>query len=252
MPEPTDVKCPSCAQKLAAVDESGLVNALQEHPHEEHALAVSRERVRENGTYKKTSRWTYRDPKDWIGVPVPDAGVPGETVERARAAVQSNVRTSRAAGREWELSGGVARCASCGSTMRTRTRARDNGGEPLAYYVCSRAHQGGGCDATRNHAARVGVHPRRYVVREPEEPRLADGPHLVPLRDLQAPAGESLDGPPNGREQAPGGNGVGSGGAGRVRRWAVHLVQSRIIVDLRVRRWFGAEKPAASRYKIPP
>jgi hypothetical protein len=129
MPEPMDVKCPSCDQRLAAADESGLVNVLQEHLHEEHALAVSRERVRENGTYKKTSRWTYRDPKDWIGVPVPDAGVPGEAVERARAAVQSNVRTSRAAGREWELSGGVARCASCGSTMRTRTRARDNGGE---------------------------------------------------------------------------------------------------------------------------
>ena len=144
MPEPMDVKCPSCDQKLGAADESGLVNILQEHLHEEHALAVSRERVRENGTYKKTSRWTYRDPKDWIGVPVPDAGAPGETVERARAAVQSNVRTSRAAGREWELSGGVARCASCGSTMRTRTRARDNGGEPLAYYVCSRAHQGAG------------------------------------------------------------------------------------------------------------
>ena len=114
---------------------------------------VESERVRENGTYKKTSRWTYRDPKDWIGVPVPDAGVPSETVERARTAVESNVRTSRAAGREWELSGGVARCASCGSTMRTRTRSRDNGGEPLAYYVCSRAHQGGGCGATRNHRA---------------------------------------------------------------------------------------------------
>jgi len=48
MPEPMDVKCPSCAQKLAAVDESGLVNVLQEHLHEEHALEMPRERVREN------------------------------------------------------------------------------------------------------------------------------------------------------------------------------------------------------------
>ena len=48
MPEPMDVKCPSCAQKLAAADEGGLANALQEHLHEEHALEMPRERVREN------------------------------------------------------------------------------------------------------------------------------------------------------------------------------------------------------------
>ncbi len=48
MPEPMDVKCPSCDQKLAAADESGLVNVLQEHLYEEHALKMPRERVREN------------------------------------------------------------------------------------------------------------------------------------------------------------------------------------------------------------
>ena len=48
MPEPMDVKCPSCDQKLGAADESGLVNALQEHLHGEHALEMPRERVREN------------------------------------------------------------------------------------------------------------------------------------------------------------------------------------------------------------
>ncbi len=48
MPEPMDVKCPSCNQKLAAADESGLVNVLQEHLYEEHALEMPRERVREN------------------------------------------------------------------------------------------------------------------------------------------------------------------------------------------------------------
>ncbi len=46
MCEPMDVKCPSCDQKLGAADESGLVNALQEHLHEEHALEMPRERVR--------------------------------------------------------------------------------------------------------------------------------------------------------------------------------------------------------------
>ena len=46
--EPMDVKCPSCDQRLAAADESGLVDALREHSYEEHALEIPAERVREN------------------------------------------------------------------------------------------------------------------------------------------------------------------------------------------------------------
>ena len=48
MPEPINVKYPSCDQVLAAADEGGLVNVLQEHLYEEHALEMPRERVREN------------------------------------------------------------------------------------------------------------------------------------------------------------------------------------------------------------
>jgi predicted small metal-binding protein len=48
MAEPISVKCPSCDQILAATDESGLVNVLQEHLYEEHTLEMPRERVREN------------------------------------------------------------------------------------------------------------------------------------------------------------------------------------------------------------
>ena len=48
MAEPINLKCPSCGQILAASDESGLVNVLQEHLYEEHALDIPRERVREN------------------------------------------------------------------------------------------------------------------------------------------------------------------------------------------------------------
>jgi len=43
-----NVKCPSCDQILAAADESVLVNILQEHLYEEHALEMPLERVREN------------------------------------------------------------------------------------------------------------------------------------------------------------------------------------------------------------
>jgi hypothetical protein len=48
MAEPINVKCPSCDQILAAAEASGLVNVLQEHLYEEHALEMPRERVREN------------------------------------------------------------------------------------------------------------------------------------------------------------------------------------------------------------
>ncbi len=48
MAEPIYLNCPSCGQILAAADESGLVNVLQEHLYEEHALDMPLERVREN------------------------------------------------------------------------------------------------------------------------------------------------------------------------------------------------------------
>jgi predicted small metal-binding protein len=48
MLEQPTVKCPSCESDIRAADESGLVNILQEHLYEEHALDTPRERVREN------------------------------------------------------------------------------------------------------------------------------------------------------------------------------------------------------------
>ena len=48
MLEQPTVKCPSCESDIWAADESDLVNVLQEHLYEEHALQIPRERVREN------------------------------------------------------------------------------------------------------------------------------------------------------------------------------------------------------------
>ncbi len=48
MPEPMDVKCPSCGQTLTAADEGGLANILHKHLYEQHALEMPPERVREN------------------------------------------------------------------------------------------------------------------------------------------------------------------------------------------------------------
>jgi hypothetical protein len=48
MLEQPTVKCPSCECDIRAADESALVNVLQEHLYDEHALEMPRERVREN------------------------------------------------------------------------------------------------------------------------------------------------------------------------------------------------------------
>ena len=48
MLEQPTVKCPSCHSDIHAADESGLVNVLQAHLYEEHALEMPTERVREN------------------------------------------------------------------------------------------------------------------------------------------------------------------------------------------------------------
>ena len=48
MPEPINVKCPSCDEVFATADESDLVNDLRAHLYEEHALEMPPERVREN------------------------------------------------------------------------------------------------------------------------------------------------------------------------------------------------------------
>jgi hypothetical protein len=48
MPEPLNVRCPSCEKVFAAAEKGGLVNVLREHLYEEHALEMPPERVREN------------------------------------------------------------------------------------------------------------------------------------------------------------------------------------------------------------
>jgi hypothetical protein len=47
MLEQPTVKWPSCESDIRAADERGLVDVLQEHLYEEHALEMPRQRVRE-------------------------------------------------------------------------------------------------------------------------------------------------------------------------------------------------------------
>jgi hypothetical protein len=48
VPEQLTVKCPSCEGDIRAADESRLVDSLQQHLYEKHAIEMPLERVREN------------------------------------------------------------------------------------------------------------------------------------------------------------------------------------------------------------
>ena len=113
----------------------------------------------ENGRRYGKKYTSYTKPKEeWIGVPVPDAGIPRELVDAAREAVIDNRAPSRAGRRFWELSGGIARCAQCGRRMRTiyRTKQRKSGlRRTYGYYKCPGFHDNGveGCANRRTVSA---------------------------------------------------------------------------------------------------
>jgi hypothetical protein len=93
----------------------------QRHTH-------SREVRIKNGqkTYPRVKKSVDVSREEWIGVPVPDPGIPSEWVLATRDAIKDNERVSNCGRRFWELTGGVLRCAACGSAMATNyiTRVR--------------------------------------------------------------------------------------------------------------------------------
>jgi hypothetical protein len=55
--------------------------------------------------------------EEWIGVPVPDPGIPQEWVLAARKIIEKNEKATNCGRRFWELTGGILRCAACGGAM---------------------------------------------------------------------------------------------------------------------------------------
>ena len=87
-------------------------------------------------SYKKGSRFVYRPKEEWVAVPIPDSGISPELIDAAREAVK-NLRVPSAAGRrEWELSGGILRCADCATNMMTSSVAGARVKGRLFYYRC--------------------------------------------------------------------------------------------------------------------
>jgi site-specific DNA recombinase len=118
----------------------------------------SKRKVAGDGRDGKPYRYAYKaseKPREgWVAIPVPDAGIPREWVDRAREAVRENRRPSSAGLRFWELSGGVMRCGSCGRAMQT-TSIPSKAGNVHHYYRCPRRVRDGkaGCDNARNRRA---------------------------------------------------------------------------------------------------
>ncbi len=67
--------------------------------------------------YHKTKKSVWQDRDKWVAVPVPDSGIPRETIDAARERVKDNSPAAKTGARFWELSGGIWRCASCGRAM---------------------------------------------------------------------------------------------------------------------------------------
>ena len=121
--------------------------------------AFDRKLVSKNGPEGRHYKYRYkvkeRAPEERIGVPVPDSGIPREWVDAAREALKNNRRPARAGDREWELSGGILRCAECGRAMSARTFSKPKIGRTYLYYVCVAGayHKPSTCSALKHHKA---------------------------------------------------------------------------------------------------
>jgi site-specific DNA recombinase len=128
--------------------------------------------------YRRKQRTAEKPKDEWIPVPVPDSGIPRETVDSAREAIKHNRRSSAAGDRFWELSGGVLCCTHCGKRMvpqRVAKRAPSEGWH--LYYRCPTRHRFGkdACSHSSNHQAeRIEGDVWRLVsnlLRDPEQLR---------------------------------------------------------------------------------
>lgn len=69
------------------------------------------------GDFKRKYRPIDKPREEWIGVPVPDSGIPPDLVDAARTRIGKNKAPSKNGKRFWELSGNVVRCAECGYVL---------------------------------------------------------------------------------------------------------------------------------------
>jgi site-specific DNA recombinase len=107
-------------------------------------------------TYKKKVKREERPKEEWTAIPVPDSGIPPETIARARDRIDKNTWTpSRNSNRTWELCGGIAVCGHCGSRLQTHSTS-NAAKTKYFYYVCSKRtsrRDNGTCPNTKHYRA---------------------------------------------------------------------------------------------------
>jgi site-specific DNA recombinase len=114
--------------------------------------------VVENGvrTYRKKIKREERPREEWTAIPVPDSGIPPETIARARDRIEKNTWTpSRNPNRTWELSSGIAVCGHCGSRLKTHITS-NAAKTKYFYYVCPKRtsnRDNGTCPNTKHSRA---------------------------------------------------------------------------------------------------
>jgi hypothetical protein len=116
--------------------------------------------VVENGvrTYRRKVKREERPREEWTAIPVPDSGIPPETVARARENIKGNAwNPSRNSNRIWELSGGTGLCGYCGSRLKTHTSS-NAAKTKYFYYMCPKRtsnRDNGTCPNTKHYRAEV-------------------------------------------------------------------------------------------------
>jgi hypothetical protein len=110
-----------------------------------------------NGYYRKRYQQEHRSPDELLYAPVPDCGLPRSVVEAARRNVKSRARKpSGAARRFWELSGGIARCAECGSVLSPHTVTSGDGKRRKHdYYSCRARYNNAAKTCENRHSNRA-------------------------------------------------------------------------------------------------
>jgi len=145
-------------QVAARLDSSRLYGVWWYNRRHAHRARVLEENPDGKRRYVTRTRYADKPREEWIAVPVPDAGVPKEIVERARDALRDNEKCSSAGRRFWELSGGIFRCAECGRALVAVTALKGPKGyrRRMFYYACTTRRQVGkhACSFSRSINAR--------------------------------------------------------------------------------------------------
>lgn len=150
---------PHTAKEIASLVSEGLISekvAAKFTPEQRYGirwynrLRVRRKQVSEVGpdgpVYRNRVASEEQPRKEWITVPIPNAGVPRGWVDAAREAIKDNRPISSAGRRLWPLSGGMFLCGGCGRRMFPNGSAGYN--KPSYVYY--------------RRPKRIGYHPDKY------------------------------------------------------------------------------------------